>query len=156
MEEYKDKMEARISVYDKYYGFIENPDGFSFEYNPHRLIVKNYALRTNDRDVYKKYLDNFFAHLTEIELKNFDYEVRYITQLDHEALLAWLATNDVKVLESDISFEDPDAIFKIASVSETENPDLYTLEDEDLILNRILARDLIKSPHNIWVNIRKN
>ncbi|GEM63439.1 hypothetical protein SF1_14210 [Sphingobacterium faecium NBRC 15299] len=154
MEEYN-SLESRISLYDKYYGFIENPDDFNFEYNPHRLIVKNYALRTKDRNSYYKYLDEYFSHFTKIELNNFDYEVRYIRQFDHAELLAWLSTNNVKVLESDISFEDPDAIFKMISVSNSESPTLYTLEGEDYILNRILPRDLIKSPNKTWINIKK-
>ncbi|CDT01569.1 hypothetical protein BN1088_1432829 [Sphingobacterium sp. PM2-P1-29] len=61
----------------------------------------------------------------------------------------------MKVLESDISFEDPDAIFKKISVSNSESPTLYTLEDEDYILNRILPRDLIKSSNKTWINIKK-
>jgi hypothetical protein len=59
-------------------------------------------------------------------------------------LLVWLSTNHVKVLESDIPFEDPDAIFKMISVSNSQSLTLYTLEVENYILNRILPRDLTK------------
>jgi len=60
MEEDKLNMDTRIIAYDKHYGFVENPNDFNFEYNPHRLIVKNYALRKNDRKAYESYLTTFF------------------------------------------------------------------------------------------------
>ncbi|MEN5054399.1 hypothetical protein [Sphingobacterium kitahiroshimense] len=154
MQDDKLNMETRIIAYDKHYGFVENPKTFNFEYNPHRIIVKNYALRTGDKAAYNKYLDTFFPELTEIELKNFDTEVKYIKALDNEELARWLASNDIKVVESDISADDPDAIFKMVDVSDSEDPDMYVIEEEDFILNRILPRTLIKTPNKTWVNIK--
>lgn len=154
MNEDKINMETRILAYDKHFGFVENPDGFNFEYNPHRLIVKNYSLRTGDRSVYESYLNCFFPHLTELELKTFDDEIKYIRHFHNEELARWLASNDVKVVESDISSTDPDTIFRMIYVHHSEDPDMYVIEDEDFILNRILPRDLIKSPNKTWVNIK--
>lgn len=154
MEKDKLNMETRIIAYDEHYGFVENPKTFNFEYNPHRLIVKNYALRTGDKAAYNKYLDTFFPELTEIELKNFDVEIKYIKAFNNEELARWLASNDVKVVESDISADDPEAIFKMVDVSDSESPDMYVIEEEDFILNRILPRHLIKTPNKTWVNIK--
>lgn len=153
--ENKLNMDTRIIAYDKHYGFVENPNDFNFEYNPHRLIVKNYALREGDRDVYETYLNTFFPQLVELELKNFDSEIKYIKQLDNKELAVWLASNDVKVVESDISADDPDAIFKMIYVSDSESPSMYVIEEEDFILNRILPSNLIKGPNKTWINIKK-
>ncbi|MEN5379260.1 hypothetical protein [Sphingobacterium kitahiroshimense] len=155
MEEDKLNMDTRIIAYDKHYGFVENPNDFNFEYNPHRLIVKNYALRKNDRKAYESYLTTFFPELAAIELKNFDTEVNYIRHFDNEELAAWLASNDIQVVESDISFSDPDAIFKMVYVPESESPTSYVVKEEDFILNRILPGDLIKEPNKTWINIKK-
>lgn len=155
MAEDKLNMDTRIIAYDKHYGFVENPNDFNFEYNPHRLIVKNYALRNNDRKRYEVYLTTFFSELAEIELKNFDAEIKYIRQFDNEELAAWLASNDIQVVESDISCSDPDAIFKMVYVPDAENPATYVIKEEDFILNRILPGDLIKEPHKTWINIKK-
>ncbi|MGA6117410.1 hypothetical protein [Sphingobacterium anhuiense] len=154
MDQDKLNMEARVIAYDKHYGFVENPQDFNFKYNPHRLIVKNYALRTGDKATYNKYLDTFFPDLTEIELKNFDVEIKYIKAFNNEELARWLASNDIKVVESDISAEDPDAIFMMVDVSDSEDPDMYVIEEEDFILNRILPRNLIKTENKTWVNIK--
>lgn len=155
MVEDKLNMDTRIIAYDKHYGFVENPNDFNFEYNPHRLIVKNYALRNNDRKVYETYLNTFFSELAEIELKNFDKEIKYIRQFDNEELATWLASNDIKIVESDISCLDPDAIFKMVYVPDSESPAIYLLKEEDFILNRILPLDLIKEPNKTWINIKK-
>lgn len=154
MDQDKINMETRILAYDKHYGFVETPKTFNFEYNPHRLIVKNYALRTGNRTAYNQYLDTFFPELVQIELKSFDTEIKYIKAFNNEELASWLASNDIKVVESDISAEDPDAIFKMVYVPYSENPEMYVIEEDDFILNRILPRHLIQTPNKTWVTIK--
>lgn len=155
MEDEKLNMDTRILAYNEHYGFIENPQEFNFDFNPHRLIVKNYALRTADKATYNKYLDSFFPEKTEFELKNFDVDLKGIRQYDNKAVLEWLVSNEIKVVESDINCDDPDAIFKMVHVPDSEDPIMYVFEDEDFILNRMLTRDFLKMPNKMWINIKK-
>lgn len=155
MEKDKLDMEARLIAYNEHYGFLENPQEFNFDFNPHRLIVKNYALRTGDKAAYNKYLDTFFPDLSDIELKNFDVEVKCIRHYDNKDVLEWLVSNEIKVVESDISSDDPDAIFKMIHVADSQDPVMYVFEDEDFILNRILTKDFMKIVNKPYLNIKK-
>lgn len=156
MQDDKLNMETRLIAYNEHYGFIENPDEFNFHYNPHRLIVKNYALRTGDKGIYKHYLEAFFPEQAASEFENFDEEIKYIRNYDNDALFVWLESENVKVVESDINCDDPDAIFKMVDVPDNEDPVLYVLEEEGFIYNRMLTRDFFKMPNKKWINVKRD
>lgn len=70
MDVQQNNMEKRITLYNEYYGFLENPGNFNFDTNPHRLIIKNYALRTGDKSLYEFYLKAVFPDCAIDELQN--------------------------------------------------------------------------------------
>jgi hypothetical protein len=154
MEVQQNNMGKRITLYDEYYGFLENPNKFNFDINPHRLIIKNYALRTGDKILYEFYLKEVFPDRAIEELHSFDKDINSIQKMGREELALWLIDNKVKVLQSDINTTDKDAIFRIVPVSDTENPDTYLLQQEGLILNNVAPSELITFPYHVWINTK--
>ncbi|MNL11590.1 hypothetical protein D3C87_1324300 [compost metagenome] len=154
MEVQQNNMGKRITLYDEYYGFLENPSKFNFDTNPHRLIIKNYALRTGDKTLYEFYLKEVFPDQAIEELHSFGEDINYIKQMGREELALWLINNKIKILQSDINTTDKDAIFRIVPVSDTEDPNIYLMEQDGLILNNIAPSELIKFPYHVWINTK--
>ena len=152
MEEEKNNMDARIILYNQHYGFLENPTNFSFDRHPHRLIIKNYALRNKDRKIYENYLNDFFPNEAVQELANFDAEIPHVVALSNKDLSVWLLENHVKLLQSDINDTDKDAIFKVMPIAEGENPDAYLEEEGGFILRNISPLKIIDFPYPVWLN----
>ena len=152
MDVQQNNMEKRITLYNEYYGFLENPGNFNFDTNPHRLIIKNYALRTGDKSLYEFYLKAVFPDCTIDELHNFDAEVCYLKQMGREQLALWLIDNKVKVLKADINTTDKDAIFEAVSIPDDAHIETYLSNQKGLILNYIAPSELIKFPYHVWIN----
>lgn len=152
MEEEKNNMEARIILYNQHYGFLENPTNFSFDRHPHRLIIKNYALRNKDRKIYENYLNDFFPNEAAQELANFDSEITHVVALSNKDVSIWLLENHVKLLQSDINETDKDAIFKVLHIADGENPDAYLEEEGGFILKNISPLKIVDLPFRVWLN----
>lgn len=152
MEEEKNNMDARIILYNQHYGFLENPTNFNFDRHPHRLIIKNYALRNNDRKIYENYLHDFFPSEAPQELANFDAEILQVEALSGNELSIWLMEHNVKLLQSDINDTDKDAIFKVVPLAEGENPEAYLTEEGGFILKNISPLKVIDFPYRVWIN----
>lgn len=147
----KINMETRIIKYNTQYGFIENPTAFGFDVNPHRLIVRNYALRNNDKDSYQRYLKDFYPEQQEVELLHFDLDLKSLKHLDSHDMGFWLVEHDVKILQSDIDFRDRDAIFTVKKIGD-ESVDIHLVNDDDFILNKVSPVELLKIHENFWIN----
>lgn len=154
MDVQQNNMEKRITLYNDYYGFLENPSNFNFDTNPHRLIIKNYALRTGDKALYEFYLKAVFPDGAIEELHNFDAELCYLKQMGREQLALWLIDNKVKVLQADINTTDKDAIFEAVSIPDDVHIETYLNNQKGLVLNYIAPSELIKFPYHVWVNTR--
>ncbi|UIR54811.1 hypothetical protein LZQ00_11035 [Sphingobacterium sp. SRCM116780] len=150
MENEKINMDARILQYNLHYGFMENPKMFKFEDHPHRLIVRNYALRNKDKEVYEKYLLDFFPDRATKELKQFDEDLQHLKYMDREEGIKWLVKQNVKVLQSDIHGEDPDAVFSMIHISQKD--DVQLIDNEGFILNNVEADKLLKTHDHIWLD----
>lgn len=155
MENEKINMDARILQYNLHYGFMENPMMFNFEYNPHRLIVRNYALRNNQMDVYKSYLLNFFPDRAAKELEQFRVDILHLKYFNKDEASKWLMRQDVKVLQSDINADDEDAVFNIVYLSDQDDIKPYLNEDhDDFILSLSSPNQVLKTRKKIWLDTR--
>lgn len=153
MEEEQMNLEARIINYNEYYEAAKDPKPINFDYNPQRLIFKNYALRNRNKSIYTKFLETFFSEKVEEELANFDVDLSYLKRFGKDELAKWLIDYNVRMLQSDINATDKDAIFKVIAVSPQENLDSYLIKN-DLILNHILPLDILEFPYPVWLNIK--
>ncbi|WP_400263261.1 hypothetical protein ACFX5U_09475 [Sphingobacterium sp. SG20118] len=147
----KINMETRIIKYNTQYGFIENPTAFSFNANPHRLIIRNYALRTKERNIYQRYLKDFHPEHEGEEIRNFDHDLIFIKHLDSHDMGLWLVENEVKILQSDIDFRDKDAIFTVKKIRD-ESVDIHLIDDDDFILNKVSPVELLKVHETFWID----
>jgi hypothetical protein len=153
MEEEKINLETRILNYGEYYEAQASHKSFNFDYHPQRLIFKNYALRTQDKSLYAKFLNTFFPDKEEEELLIYDKELLYLKRFDKDELARWLIDYNVRLMQSDINSTDKDAIFKVIAIPADDNADNYLTKD-DLILNYILPLDVLEFPYPVWVNIK--
>lgn len=155
MENERINMDARILQYNLHYGFMENPMMFNFEYNPHRLIVRNYALRNHQPTVYEKYLLDFFPDRAKQELNQFENDLLHLRSFNKDDASKWLFRQDVKVLKSDINADDQDAVFNIVFLSDQDDASLYLGNDnDDFILNHACPNQVLKTRDKIWLDIR--
>lgn len=147
----KINMETRIIKYNTQYGFIENPTAFNFDVNPHRLIIRNYALRTSDSPIYQRYVKDFYPEREAEEVENFNNDLKHLKQLDSHHMGLWLVEHDVKILQSDIDFRDKDAIFTVKKILD-ESVDIHLIDDNDFILNEVSPVELLKIHDAFWIN----
>ena len=155
MKNEKINMDARILQYNLHYGFMENPVMFNFEYNPHRLIVRNYALRNNHIEVYKGYLLNFFPDRATKELEQFGVDILHLKYFNKDEASKWLMTQEVKVLQFDINADDQDAVFNIVYLSDQDDINPYLNEEnDDFILRHSCPNQVLKSREKIWLDTR--
>jgi len=152
MEIEKINKETRIKLYDLHYGFLENPKAFDFDLDPHRLIVRNYALRNHDKETYEKYLAAFYPDRAVEELEQFSVDQKALKQYDFEEAKTWLRKHKVRILKSDINYTDQDAIFSIEHVGDDEDIAQYLTDDDGFVLNNIEPEDVLKTHVKIWLS----
>lgn len=154
MENDKKSLNARVVRYNKHYGFLENPQKFSIESDPHRLIIRNYALRNNRRELYEEYIRNQYPEKVVKELGEFDSCLMYLKFLNKEEAKNWFLSNDTKVVESDIEALENDAILRMLFVEdEQDQKDLLNAE-QSYILNRVTPESILKMRDNFWIDTR--
>lgn len=155
MENEKINMDARILQYNLHYGFMENPMMFNFEYNPHRLIVRNYALRNNQIKVYKSYLLSFFPDRAIKELEQFEVDSLHLKYFSREEASILFMRQDIKVLQSDINAGDQDAVFNIVFLSDQDDVIPYlNVDNDDFILSHICPNQVLKTRNKVWLDTR--
>ncbi|GEM64844.1 hypothetical protein SF1_28260 [Sphingobacterium faecium NBRC 15299] len=154
MDSNKNSLDARIARYNKHYGFLENPQKFSLVCNPHRLIVRNFALRNNRRDLYEEYIRNFYPEKAIKELVEFDSCLMYLKFLTKEEARYWFISNDTKVVESDIQVSESDAILRMLFVENEQDRKDLLHSDQSIVLNRVTPESILKSRDHFWIDTR--
>lgn len=154
MDSSKKNLNLRIVRYNKYYGFLENPQKFSIVSNPHRLIIRNFALRNNRRDLYEEYIRSFYPDNAVKELSEFDSCLMYLKFFTKDEARNWFISNDIKVVESDIQVNEGDAILRMLFVEdESDRKELLSAE-ESYILNRVTPESILQSRDHLWIDTR--
>jgi hypothetical protein len=142
----------RLDRYNLHYGFLEDSADFSFELHPERIIIRNDALRNNDRTLYEGYINNKFAsHYTEA-MQSFDASLANLVQLTKSEAASLLESHGVNLLQSDISIKEEDAIFTALVVPPAELPLQDENTKEKLIQNKALPYTVLDRPY-IWLDL---
>ena len=137
-------IDLRMDKYDFHYQFRKEPLAFNWSFHPERIVIRNEALRTNNRELYERYVKAVFPTYFEQEMKAFDRTLTGLKQVSGQQARLYFETHTHNMVQSDIYWEEEDAIFFPRFVPEHELEVL--IEDEELILNKI---------HTDWITDRK-
>lgn len=141
----------RLDRYNLHYGFLEDSADFSFEVHPERIIIRNDALRNDDRALYEDYLVRKFPLRAAEALRNFDASVAGLHKLTRTEAVAVFESKQVNLLRSDISARENEAIFTAMIVPLDELPATPEDTGEKLIHNNVHPGDILDRPY-IWVD----
>lgn len=154
MDNIKKSLDACLVRYNKYYGFLENPHKFSIDCNPQRLIIRNFALRHNRRDLYEEYIRSFYPEHAVKELGEFDSCLMYLKFFNKEEAKSWFISNDTKMVESDIRASESNAILRMLFVEDDIDCKELQIDDKSYVLNRVTPESILKTRDNFWVDTR--
>lgn len=141
----------RLWGYNTVYGFYENPQKFNFEFNAERLIVRNLALRSGDRQLYQDFLLDNFPFQAKAELQKFDRVVDNLLKLDSFEAARFFAEKEVNMVCSDLDYREETAIFRALSVEETEVETFKDVVDPALIENHVLPEQVLDRQF-LWID----
>lgn len=115
---YTMSLEQKLNNYNNHFNFVENPEDFNFELSPERVVYKNEALRTKNRDLYASYLADKYPNQMERELADYDQKVNSVVQMSKDEVQAYMDEKGYNLLKADLSYSDQDSIFEFKKVSE--------------------------------------
>ncbi|UIR57096.1 hypothetical protein LZQ00_04605 [Sphingobacterium sp. SRCM116780] len=144
-------LEERINHYNKSFGFLENPEDFDFNLSPERIIYKNEALRTGNRDLYASYLGSKYPMERPKELADFDNQVGRVAQVDKNEVSKLFEQTGANLLKSDIDFRDQDAVFHTLKVPAEDVSWHLENNEEDLIQVTVTLEQAFQSKTTIYL-----
>ncbi|MNL00624.1 hypothetical protein D3C87_1210630 [compost metagenome] len=118
------------------------------------MIVRNFALRNNRRDLYEEYIRNFYPEKAIKELGEFDSCLMYLKFLTNEEARYWFTSNDTKVVESDIQVSESDAILRMLFVENEQDRKDLLHSDKSIVLNRVTPESILQSRDHFWIDTR--
>ena len=141
----------RLWGFNAIYGFYENPQIFNFEFNPERLIVRNLALRTANRQLYKDYLYDKYPFHLKTELEEFDRVADNLLKLTAADAARFFDEKEVNVVCSDLDYREDSAIYTAMQVEENELASFMQNVDRNLVENYVLPEQLINRTF-LWID----
>lgn len=153
---YLQELQDRINLYGKQYRFISDREYYDFAFDPKRVLVRNYALRTGNHLLYLAYISlNYNNHLID-EIQDLEDLTLYLICLDQDQAREWFNTHDITMVQSDISIYDKDAILTIF-LRRKDQKITIPLEDKDeLVYNLMHTEDLLQLRDLFWIDPRIN
>ncbi|MGO1868648.1 MAG: hypothetical protein ACTIJ2_12075 [Sphingobacteriaceae bacterium] len=113
-------LEDRLEKLNRSFGFKENPEDFNFSISPERVVYRNEALRTGNRDLYAGYLADRYPEEMTREMEQYDITAGRLVKLGKEEAIEYFDDNKINLLRSDLHFEDDDAIFSMIIVPQED------------------------------------
>ncbi len=144
-------LQERIDYFDRQFGFRAHPEDFDFYLSPERIAYKNEALRQQDRKLYVGYLADNFPDEMEQELKSFDELSNRLKQLSKEEAEQLFRDKGINLLQSDLSYKDPDAIYKLLKVADEDLNWHLEGSEEDLVNGKVRPNTVLQLHPRIWV-----
>ncbi|MCA5006301.1 hypothetical protein [Sphingobacterium bovistauri] len=144
-------LESRLEEYNKHFGFKENPEEFNFNISPERMLYKNEALRTCNRDLYVSYLAENYPIEMGLELADFDRKVGKIVKMNKDQVQVYMADKGYNLLKGDLHFTEQDGIYYGVKV-DNENVKWDTERNfEDLVNPVGHVGDTFNNKDWIWI-----
>jgi len=144
-------VEERLQDYNSIYHFKEDPDKYSFELNPERVIIRNAALREGDADLYASYLRKAYPESVEREMEQFEKSLADTELLGIDQAQDFFTSHGITVLQSDIAHFEDDAIF-VAKIFSQSEADVLVERSSVEPLQQYLTLDMISSKQKIWID----
>ncbi|WP_293925665.1 hypothetical protein [Sphingobacterium sp. UBA6320] len=149
-----EELEDKIQFYGKQYKFISNPENYVFSFDPKRVLIRNYALRTGNHLLYLAYIDvNYPTHIID-EMRDLEDLTRSLICLDQEQAREWFSKHDVTMVQSDISIFDMDAILTIFLLRTDQQITIPLEEKDELVYNLMHTDDLLQLRDLFWIDPR--
>jgi len=105
-------LEDKIPFYGKQYKFISNPEYYVFSFDPKRVLIRNYALRTGNHLLYLAYIGvNYPTHIID-EMLDLEDLTSSLICLDQERAREWFSKHDVTMVQSDIHIKKSESLIK--------------------------------------------
>lgn len=145
-------IDLRLDKYDFHYQFRENPGRYDCAYHPERIIVRNEALRTNDTELYERYLKATFPTKVEEELSQFAKVLSSLQQATGTEARAVFNEKGIWILRSDIHWEEKDAIFTVRNIPELDNSFLISEDDDEQLLFNHVYPDWVTDRSALWID----
>ncbi len=110
-------LNERLTRFNEHFNYKEQPELYEFEISPEKIAYRNEALRTGDRELYFKYLSEKYEDKIKKEMESFDLSAKNLVKIDKKAAENIFDEYQIKLLKSDISFLDDDAIYSMYKVN---------------------------------------
>lgn len=147
----KKTLEMRIGEYNTHFYFLENPEDFNFNLSPVRMIYRNEALRTGNRDLYAGYLSEYYPNEMAAELQDFDKKIGTLVKMDETQVKEYMDENGYNLLQGDLHMSEQDCIFFGVRVDK-DNIDLETVNNIDDYINPIARiEDVFLNKEWTWI-----
>ncbi|MCS3556171.1 MULTISPECIES: hypothetical protein [unclassified Sphingobacterium] len=148
------ELQDKINFYGKQYTCISNREYYDFAFDPKRVLIRNYALRSGNHLLYFAYINlNYSKHLFD-EIQDIEELAHSLICLDETQAKEWLSTHDITVVQSDISIYDKDAILTIPSCGEDQQITIPLKNKDELVYNLMHTEDLLQLRDLFWIDPR--
>ncbi len=144
-------LQERLTYLDKQFDFINHPEDFDFNLSPERVAYRNEALRTKNRDLYTGYLADHFPDEMAAELDRFDKTAAKLRQVSPEEAEDIFRSKGINLLQSDLSYHEADAIYKLLKVADEDLPWHLEGSTTDLLNSKVRPSTVLQQKRNIWL-----
>ncbi|MDH5826721.1 hypothetical protein [Sphingobacterium faecium] len=153
-DDYQQRLEQRLQLYNQYYQFIANPEVYDFSFDPQGVLIRNHAVHTGDHAMYLEYLQLHYPDHVSSGMQDLEDLTRSLICLDTAQACDWFLTHRVAVIESDIWFCDEDAILKVLDVQQADYVWHISDDTEELIYSQITPQDILPLRDLFWIDPR--
>ncbi len=143
--------EERLHDYNTIYNFKDDPDRYSFEKNPERIIIRNSAIRERNSDLYLRYLTRAYPASIEREMEQFGKSLSDTALLSITDAQVFFDSHGVILVQSDIAHVEDDAIFVAKIVSQSEADALVQQSASDPLL-QYLKTERLSNKQKLWID----
>lgn len=148
------ELQDKINFYGKRYTCISDREYYDFAFDPKRLLVRNYALRTGNHLLYLAYISlNYNNHLLD-EIQNLEDLTLSLICLDQDQARDWFNTYEITMVQSDISIYDKDAILTIFLLKKDQQITIPLEGKDELVYNLMHIEDLLQLRDLFWIDPR--
>ncbi|TDS14746.1 hypothetical protein [Sphingobacterium paludis] len=140
-------LQDKLEDYNNIYQFREFPDQFHFSFSPERMIIRNEAIRTGNKELYEAFLRERYPDDADAELAIFDSTIADTKQVSGAEAADFFKRHGIVALMADLTFSDPDTIFTAKIMSDCEAGDEINESEEPIgayvPISTVAGRDLL-------------
>lgn len=144
-------LQDKLEDYNTIYRFQENPQHFSFSFSPERVIIRNEALRTGNKELYETFLRDRYPEHADVELELFDKSLLNTKLVTIDEAQDFIERHGVTVLLADLAFTDKDTIFAVKPMY-SGHEGKQTKGSEEPI-NSYVSPSVLEDRELVWLDV---